>query len=195
MTYEEDTAANIRSYGSSFLFYGYIFVSIVLGLGGLMYLVRANRSAAGITYLTLAILIFVFYGQRWFRGTQSIFSYTGTWPPVINMCPDYLVYYKEGTGQDICIDMVGMSQNGALQVATPEDIRNLATTTLADNKKFPFTYKPGMTADQLKNLCDATRAAGLTWEGVTNGESCTYASSSASSATAAAAAAGCPVAK
>jgi hypothetical protein len=178
-----------------YLFVAYVFLSIVIGLGVMNYLIRGNRSAAGISYLILAVLIFVFYGKRWFRGTQSIFTYTGAWPPVINPCPDYLVYYKEASGQDICIDMLGMSKNGALQVATPEDIKNLATTPLSDNKKFPFAYKPGMTPEQLKALCEATINAGLTWEGISNGESCSYASSAASSGAAASAAAGCPVAK
>lgn len=31
-----------------------------------------------------------------------------------------------------------------------------------------------MTEDDLKGLCSAALSAGLTWEGITNGESCTF---------------------
>jgi hypothetical protein len=37
---------------------------------------------------------------------------------------------------------------------------------------FPFVFKPGMTTEQIQNLCIQAQQYGLTWEGIFNGESC-----------------------
>jgi hypothetical protein len=156
-------------------FIAYIFLCIVIGLGTFTQLSNSNRLWAGFLSLILFILIFVFYGMRWFRGTTSVFSYTGGWPPVINMCPDYLVYFKNGPMGAACVDMVGVNTSGgALKVFTQEDITNPPQDPA---KYFQGVYKPGMSANQLKGLCDSARRLGLTWEGIYNGDSCVYASS------------------
>jgi hypothetical protein len=154
-------------------FIAYIFLAIVIGLGTFTKLSNTSRLWAAILSLILFILIFVFYGMRWFRGTSSIFTYTGSWPPVINMCPDYLVYSKSSPIGGACIDMIGVSTNGGLKVFTKED----ATNPPQDRAKyFPGVYKPGMTEAQLARLCQLTRQYGLTWEGIYNGGSCVYSS-------------------
>jgi len=158
----------------SWLLVAYIFFCIVVGLGSFMQLLNSGRLLAAILSLILFILIFVFFGLRWFPGGNSVFSYSGPWPPLINTCPDYLVYFKNGE-KDTCIDMLGVSRNGNLKSWNKED--NPRNPPQDPNKYFPYTYKSGMTMDQLNTLCQATNAAGLTWEGITNGESC-YAFSS-----------------
>jgi hypothetical protein len=154
-----------------FSFIAYIFICIVIGLGAFTQLNNSGRTWSAILCLILFILIFVFYGMRWFQGTTSKFTYSGSWPPIINMCPDYLVYYKNGR-QDTCIDLTGVNRSsGALQTWTKEEINN---PPLNPNKYFPHVYKPALTGDKLKELCDKAMEYGLTWEGITNGESCTF---------------------
>ena len=162
-----------------YLLFAYIFVCIALGLGIFSQLNGSGRSWAGILSLILLILIFIFYGQRWFEGTSGKFSTTpGSWPPIINMCPDYLVYYKHGTGtsaKDTCVDMLGVSKNATLSLWTDSDTA-LPPELLSGSptKYFQHVYKPGLKAEELKVLCNKAIEAGLTWEGITNGESCTY---------------------
>ena len=152
----------------------YIFLCIVIGLSTVMALMRSDRSIAGVLCLVLFILIFVFYGLRWFRGTQSVFEYNGTWPPIINMCPDYLVYYKNTPSNslnftDSCVDLLGLGANDLVAWTTEETPANPPANA---NKYFQFVFKPGMTAKEIQNLCTQAQVRGLTWEGIFNGESC-----------------------
>jgi hypothetical protein len=153
-------------------FIAYIFLCIVIGLGTFTQLTKANRTWAAILSLILFILIFVFYGMRWFRGTSTVFSYTGTWPPVINACPDYLVSIKNAPMGEACVDMIGVNKSGgALKVFTQEDVANPPQDR---SKYFQGVYKPGLDAKSMKYLCDLTQRLGLTWEGIYNGDSCVY---------------------
>jgi hypothetical protein len=148
----------------------YILFCIVVGLTLFMQLLNSGRTLAAVIALILVILIFVFFGLRWFPGGKSAFSYSGPWPPIINTCPDYLVYFNNG-GKDTCIDMLGVSKNGNLKPWSSEDNPKNPPPD-STGKYFPYTYKPGMTNNQLQVLCDTTRSMGLTWEGITNGDSC-----------------------
>lgn len=155
-----------------FSFIAYVFVSIVLCLGIFSQLSNSGRTWSGVISLILFILIFVFYGIRWFRDTSSVFNYTGSWPPIINMCPDYLVYFKKGM-QDTCIDLTGVAKGGSnLKPWTKED--NPQNPPADSAKYFPYTYTAGADSSRMGILCKATMEAGLTWEGITNGESCTF---------------------
>jgi hypothetical protein len=57
--------------------------------------------------LILLILIFIFYGLRWFpdgnlNGTKPPVK---AWPPIVNMCPDFMVSWKDlDTGKLYCYD-------------------------------------------------------------------------------------------
>ena len=156
----------------SYQFIAYIFLCVVIGLSVVTQLFKTNRVWAGILTLVLFILIFVFYGKRWFRGTDVIGTYTGAWPPIINVCPDYLVYYNR-SGTPTCVDMIGVSRsNGVLRPWTQEDTPT--NPPVDDSKYFKYVYRPDMKADEVQKLCQAAMSAGLTWEGITNGESCTY---------------------
>ncbi len=148
----------------------YILLCIVVGLTLFQRLNASGRTWAAILSTILVILIFVFFGLRWF-GRNPTDVYKGVWPPIINMCPDYLVYYKNGM-QDTCIDMLGVTRGGSLRPWSKEDTP--ANPPADSNKYFPHVYKPNLSGEQLKELCKATMDAGLTWEGITNGESCTF---------------------
>ena len=173
-------------------FIAYILVSIMVTLAVFSTMNSSGRAYSAIGSIVLFTLIFLFYGQRWFKGGKSTFSYSGAWPPMINMCPDYLVYIKRGTA-DACADLLGVNRsNGLLKPWTKDDTP--ANPPQDPAKYFPYVYKRGMTNADKKRLCDAAIANGLTWEGITNGESCTYLQkfSAAAAATAAAPGDQCP---
>lgn len=155
----------------------YIFVSIAIILGVFSQLNGSGRTWSAILSLILLILIFVFYGMRWFEGTSAKFNaQPGAWPPIINMCPDYLVYYKYGSGataKDTCVDMLGVSKNGSLGVWTDSDTAS-APDYASSNKYFKHVYKPELKSSELQTLCTKAMDSGLTWEGITNGDSCTF---------------------
>lgn len=163
-------------------FIAYIFVAIAIILGVFSQLNNSGRTWSAIVSLVLLILIFVFYGQRWFEGTSGKFSSPrGAWPPIINMCPDYLVYFKHSSGVDTCVDMLGVSSNSSLSqwndtdTSTPPDLQSSNSYISGSNAKyFKHIYKPGLNAAELKVLCDKAMEAGLKWEGITNGDACTY---------------------
>jgi hypothetical protein len=149
----------------------YIIVAIiVIGLGTLK-IVNLQQSIAAFLFFVGSLIIFIIYGIRWFSQNNSIFSETPvSWPPVINTCPDYLTYYKRtkpGKSADNCIDLIGVSRNGMLKVfpkdgVEPED----------DAYYFDLTTKSSDPAAKNAELCQNAMVYGLTWEGITNGESC-----------------------
>lgn len=160
----------------------YIFLVLIVMFQAASSMFGSGRTWAGIIVFATFILIFSFYGMRWFRGDKFAGAYSGSWPPVINTCPDYLTYFKKPTGvsgkfEDTCIDLIGIQRSGASSTLTswsPSDNPNNPPSATA--KYFTSVYRPGMTASDLDNLCSKTQAYGLTWEGITNGESCTFAS-------------------
>jgi hypothetical protein len=90
-----------------FYFVLYILVSAVLGLSAVSWLYRRQQTTGAIMTLVLLILIFTFYGLRWFsagglKGPEK----PGQWPPVVNVCPDFLVAYKDATSKNVyCYDI------------------------------------------------------------------------------------------
>ena len=173
-----------------YYFIAYIFLCIVFGLTVNMQLFQSGRTWAALFCLVLFILIFIFYGMRWFSNGSVLGTYTGSWPPIINMCPDYLLYFKRGK-VDTCVDLVGVNRSGGL--LRPWSKGDNPTNPPADDAKyFPYVYKTGMNPSDIQTLCTMAQQAGLTWEGITNGESCTYNPPSTVLGAAAAAAAACP---
>lgn len=119
-----------------------------------------------------AAILFVLYGLRWFAKDQSMLSNSPvSWPPTINTCPDYLTYYKlmeGGKKYDMCIDMIGVSRNGGI-TKFPDTTSPPASDSSA---YFPLKTDSDEPAKKRAQLCQRAMAAGLTWEGITNGESC-----------------------
>jgi len=156
----------------------YIFSAIVIGTWPTVTLLRGGRSIAAIVYVVLILLVMMFFGLRWFwygGGDEDEVQ----WPPVINACPDYLTFFNRPSSSSAsgttpsCIDLVGVSRNGALSKWRPE----FSTDNPPTDDKYFFSLATTSTSAAARNqeLCSNAIAAGLSWEGVTNGESC-YAS-------------------
>ena len=155
----------------------YIISAISVIAGGTVTAFNTGKSLAAVLFCMGAIAIFVIFGLKWF-SPGSVFAKTPVpWPPTINTCPDYLVYYGrnrgDGTKENTCIDIIGVSKNGGLKVFPKEALND--TTKVPTDGNYYFSLKTDSTWADAKNheLCRKAIIAGLTWEGITNGESCT----------------------
>ncbi len=149
----------------NFYLIAYIILVIFIMISVSKSLFSSGRSVAGGLVFIGFILVFVFYGMRWFKENgDPKNAYTGSWPPIINTCPDYFVQLGSA-----CIDPTGVSSAYGLT-----DSQVLDNTSIPTEKKFTSLYQPGMNKTQLNGLCTAAKNAGLTWEGITNGDSCTF---------------------
>lgn len=151
-----------------------IFIVVAIGViaGGTFKIFKLDQSLGAILFFVGSFAVFIVYGLRWFASKGSLFSETPVqWPPTINTCPDYLVYYgrkmPDGTVQDTCIDMIGVSKNGSLKVFPKS-----GTPPTTDDYYFSLATKSTDASAKNMELCQRTIAAGLTWEGISNGESC-----------------------
>jgi len=123
-----------------------------------------------------ATLTFVFFNDRWF-GHQELTP--STWPPTINMCPDYLTFIPTVTGLKNangggCVDMLGVtSKNSGLARTNKTDLVGLSSSST--NQLFEFTsadVAAAKTIGDLQTICTRCSITGLTWEGVYDGDSC-----------------------
>ena len=150
----------------------YIIVVIVVLGGGAYQLQSSSQMVAAILFFLGALVLFIVFGIKWFGSSSSVFSSAPvSWPPTINTCPDYLVSYErtmpDGTSQDTCIDRLGVSKNGALKMFPADGV-----APASDDFYFSLASKRTDGAGRNQELCQRAIAAGLTWEGITNGESC-----------------------
>lgn len=167
----------------------YVAFSLLVILVGGYQLATSGRMIAAVLFVILIIAVLAIYGVRWFRGDGSVFNKpVGQWPPSINTCPDYLTYYKrtksDGSKVDTCIDRIGVSRNGQLKVfpasggstdrseQSSDSSAQSALPTADDACYFPLATASSDPVKKVGELCQRTIQYGLTWEGVTDGESC-----------------------
>jgi hypothetical protein len=155
-----------------FLFILYILFSLVTGLGGTYYLIQSERTLAGFLYFVGAALVLTFYGLRWFSGDSlKVTRYDSkSWPPFVNMCPDFLSVYDRKVGaktEKVCVDLIGVAEGaGGIQKLTdPAQVAN-------DNFVFKL-YMDKKGADRVSALCRECKNKKVTWEGVYDGVACT----------------------
>ena len=146
----------------------YIIAAIFIIGGGSYTLQQTGKPIVAGVFAIASLILFIVFGIKWF-SPDSLFSKTPVpWPPMINTCPDYLVYYKRnvnGAPQDTCIDTIGVSKNGNLEVF-PKN------RPPSDRNFFSLETKSSDPAAKMVELCQRCIEFGLTWEGISNGESC-----------------------
>lgn len=151
----------------------YVILSVVATVYGSMRLYESGGGIRSTIYGIGSAVVFIFFGYRWFSGSGSEVT---KWPPIINMCPDYLTYVPavQGSKNGGCVDMLGMRvSGGSLEMALKSDVAGVAKTS---PKVFPFTVKDvnaATTSGALQIICDQCKASGVTWEGVYDGDVCT----------------------
>jgi hypothetical protein len=154
-----------------FLFILYILFSLVSGLGGTYYLIQSERTLAGFLYFVGAALVLTFYGLRWFTGDSlKVTRYESkSWPPFVNMCPDFLSVYERSIAgsskkEKVCVDLIGVSEGGIQKLTDPEQ---------ANNNNFVFRlFMDKKGTERMKLLCQECKAKKVTWEGVYDGVAC-----------------------
>ena len=149
----------------------YIIVSIGLVTMGTMKLYGMDQTLGAVIYCVGVGIICFVYGLRWF-GPNALLSQTPVpWPPTINRCPDYLTYFAHKNGavyEDTCIDLMGVAKSGLSVFPS-----NAPPEGQSDPKYyFPLATTSNDPAAKNSELCYRASLMGLTWEGITNGESC-----------------------
>ncbi len=164
------------------MLYAYIFLCIAIGLGGPMTIFRSGRPLTAFAFFVGSIIIFIMFGIRWFGDLDTS---SGTWPPAINTCPDYLSYYERtdsnkpgGKGANgsrrTCIDTTGVSTRSFSSGATPITKWN----GTGEGDQYYFDLDDNTETDTYKRLatyCQMAINAGVSWEGITDGQVCTFA--------------------
>lgn len=173
----------------------YIIGALAVGLTGLTYFLSNRQYVAAILFFIGSLSILIMFGMSWFEGDAAVFSEKPKqWPPYINTCPDYLTYYKRtkaGQKLDTCVDRIGVSKNNKLRLFPADG--NVDQNN--DDYFFPLATTNSDASKKIAELCARTVDYGLTWEGVTDGESCFTpgtGQASGSAATVVPATPGCP---
>jgi hypothetical protein len=160
--------------------FGYIIFSIFFLFYGTSQ-VYATGQIRGVIFAIGTSLILLSFGLHWF-GVQN--TKVKQWPPVINTCPDYLTFVPNiassaGSSTTVpgCVDMLGVSVSSNSANAFVKVFPTSIPTLDATMKSKVFTYtsadvRAATSAGSLQPICDACQSAGLTWEGVYDGDSC-----------------------
>jgi len=146
-----------------FLFY--CFLSVVLITGGGYTLVSSGQEIIAALYFLGATAAVIFFGLRWFTVSGDIAKKGATavpWPPVINYCPDFLTL-TTANNEQVCIDTVGVSTNGAMSTSDGTDTQEKSIFHLYLDQSGP---------KRAQSLCDQAKMKQVTWEGVWDGSTC-----------------------
>jgi hypothetical protein len=140
---------------------------------------RRQQTVASMLVLVLLILVFIFFGLRWFPGGNL----NGTkpakvpWPPIVNMCPDFMVTTTVD-GKVYCYDSNNVYNLKEVQSPTAPLVKMDATKPeTAYLIKDPNAPTTNPLKDAFKNtlstLLTSSDAKFLRWEGVWDGYSAT----------------------
>jgi len=166
----------------TFIFY--LFAAFIIIPGTFFLLVMFGKPTAGIIAAIGMLILFILFGIQFYNqdGTykQQAVS-TGSWPPYINYCPDYLSLYKNGT-ELICVDTVNVASitggvSGPMQYF---NANNGGTASEAQTFHLYLTeaeitaYKnnaanAGKPFDRKSILIEQCQNKKLTWEGIYDG--------------------------
>ena len=151
----------------------YILLSFVIGVGGTYQIIQLQRPIAATLYLIGALLVLVFFGLRWFTGESfKLGTMKGDrWPPVINLCPDFLTLYertKDGVKEKVCVDLIGIAPAGGIRkLISPEQ------TTGQNADGYIFKLFANLSGKKRTDaLCNECKNKKVTWEGIYDGSTC-----------------------
>ena len=151
----------------------YILLCVVIGGYSVSTLYKRSQTIGAMITLVLLILIFTFYGLRWFQGGNLKGTTKGNvpWPPIVNMCPDFMVAWKNTDGRMYCYDagnVYGLKSNNDSNLISSLTINGISGQT---------AYKiKGITKDEttlksnFENIIRASPGNSIRWEGVWDGQ-------------------------
>lgn len=150
-----------------------VFCVFVIG-GGITYFSRMGLTIAAGLFGVGALLVFIFYGMRWFKGNalkSNAAVSQGMWPPTVNPCPDYWTKSTDASGNIVCSD----SKNYYRVTADTTDA-NFALTSPTGSTPAKLTIynnsasvKKPISGDRLAAIFSGN--TGLRWEGIFDGVS------------------------
>jgi hypothetical protein len=159
----------------------YSLICVVIGGGAVAFLSKRNQSIGAMIVLVLLLLVFILFGLRWFPGGNLNGSQarTTSWPPIVNMCPDFMASWKDVTTNKIyCYDaanIYGLKSGVTTTGFESKTINNVPTQSAL------LLQNPSGTTEASKNplknifLTNATTITGnpttslIRWEGVWDG--------------------------
>jgi len=161
----------------------YSLICVVVGAGSASFLYKRGQSVAAMIALVLLILVFVFYGLRWFPGgnLNGTKPSGGAWPPIVNMCPDFMASFVDSSNKVYCYDaaniynMKSATAGTAGLAATSPMINGVAQPAYllqnpgaSDKNPLKTTLKSGAST-----LTQDSNGKYVRWEGVWDGRSVT----------------------
>ena len=154
---------------------GYVVLSIIVTVVGFTRL-NSMGAARAVIFAIGAVLVFVYFGLRWFSNPVKQVK---SWPPTINMCPDYLTFIPSISGSTSvsgggCVDLLGVTNASSGIMKTKQS--EMATLSGTNTQKvFNYTsadVKQATDQASMQAICDQCSASGITWEGVYDGSVC-----------------------
>jgi len=97
-------------------------ICVIVSGGSVNFLYKRGQTMGAIGALVLLILIFIFFGLRWFPGgnLNGSQAQAQSWPPIVNMCPDFMVSWKNPSDNKIyCYDANNVYGLQTAPAATP----------------------------------------------------------------------------
>jgi len=184
-------------------FIAYMIIVIVLGSSLVAYLFKREQTIGAMVLLVLLLLTFIFYGLRWFPGGKL--NGTGgskvAWPPIVNMCPDFMVAWTAPAGQAVsgsspsetitqgdifCYDTgniyglqtaaakadIGLISGITINSLSNQSALKMGTAADPAGKKMSVV-RPASGVSPVQSYPAATPSSPLRWEGVTDGSTVT----------------------
>lgn len=156
-----------------YFFIAYILLSFVIGVGGTYQIIKLQRPVAATLYLIGAIAVLIFFGLRWFSNDRFKLglAQTDKWPPIVNLCPDFLTIYERnvnGAIEKVCVDLIGVAPAGGIQKLTaPEQASG------QNSEKYVFKlYNDLSGSKRTQKLCEECKNKKVSWEGIYDGTTC-----------------------
>ena len=164
-------------------FIAYIVICICLGGGLVAQLYNRQQTIGAMVLLVLVIAIFSFFGLRWFQDGELKGSKAASqaWPPIINLCPDFMVATKGTDGNTYCYDPTNtysLASDTRVTSFTPSGSTNpVAGIKIYDtvSKANPLTTPTTSAVKSITDIVTTTSNQALRWEGVWDGRNFTAA--------------------
>jgi len=176
-------------------FIAYIVICVCIGGGLVAYMYNRGQNIGAMILLVLLIAVYAFFGLRWFDGTTLKGSTPAgagkAWPPVVNLCPDFMVAVKAGTtaGSPPGNDMYCIDSNNVYNIETDTGITGIfekVYTSTTDSgrmgikignyvagppKKYTSPMKTAATpVTDITKISIGTNVKNIRWEGVYDGQ-------------------------
>ncbi len=154
-------------------------------------LYNRGQTMGAMATLVLLLLVFIFFGLRWFPDGNLNGSKPGklAWPPIVNVCPDFMVSWTAPDKKVYCYDAanvynlktasaapplvsgltIGTATNQSAYLVKDPTVGSTTSTLASAPTRWPLVNAMNKEA----NIVLTNAAKYLRWEGVWDGQSVT----------------------